>query len=312
MRRLVLTIAAVGAAALLSRPVGAAGEDAPKGDLAKIQGTWTAKIGPNRDIPIEYVFTGDAVAVRIKISGLNGREIALKGKVRLDETAKPHKAVDWLRMADSTGKTLPETLGIYALEGDQTLKLCNALPGSTDRPSEFPDSSSGKGSTLILTKVEVGKKTAADPDAKAAPAPCDEPKDKDKEKDKEKAPELKGDLKKIQGTWTAKAGPEKDIAVEITIKGSAVTLKVTNAEGQDYEVKGELKLDEAAKPHKTIDWVKFTNPNGEAAPENLGLYEFPDADTVRFCSGGPGNERPTEFKSGDGGPPNLVTMKRRK
>ena len=127
----------------------------------------------------------------------------------------------------------------------------------------------------------------------------------------EKAPEPKGDLAKLQGTWTAKAGPEKNIPISITIKGSAVSLKVTAPTGDDYTSDGEVKIDEAAKPYKTIDWSKFTGPNGDAIPENLGLYEFVDADTLRVCSGGPGKERPTEFKAGDGGAPSLLTLNRK-
>ncbi len=124
--------------------------------------------------------------------------------------------------------------------------------------------------------------------------------------DKESTP--KGDLARFQGTWTTKAGPEKNIPVVLTFKGNDVALKVSAPNGQDYETKGEIKIDEKAKPHKTIDWVKFTTPMGEAAPENLGLYEFTDENTLKVCSGGPGNERPTEFKQGDGGPPQLIVL----
>ncbi len=126
----------------------------------------------------------------------------------------------------------------------------------------------------------------------------------------EKADAPKGDLGKLQGTWTAKVGPEKNVPIVLTIQGKAVTLKITGPDGQEYNSKGEIKVDESAKPFKTIDWVKFTRPDGEEAPENLALYEFLDADTVRLCSGGPGNERPTEFKAGDGGPPNILELKR--
>jgi uncharacterized protein (TIGR03067 family) len=131
----------------------------------------------------------------------------------------------------------------------------------------------------------------------------------DDPKPKDDAP--KGDLGKLQGTWTADAGPEKNIPIAITIKGNAVSLKVTTPNNGEFSSDGQVKIDEAAKPHKSIDWVKFTNPNGEVLPENLGLYEFVDADTLRVCSGGPGNERPTEFKAGDGGPPNLLVLNRK-
>jgi uncharacterized protein (TIGR03067 family) len=63
--------------------------------------------------------------------------------------------------------------------------------------------------------------------------------------------------------------------------------------GQEYEITGEIKLDEDAKPYKTIDWVEFVRPNGQEALDNLGLYEY-NGETLRICNGGPGNERPTE------------------
>jgi len=57
--------------------------------------------------------------------------------------------------------------------------------------------------------------------------------------------------------------------------------------------------------------VKFRSANGDDLPENLGLYEFVDADTLRVCSGGPGNARPTEFKGGEGSPPNVLVLNRK-
>jgi hypothetical protein len=56
-------------------------------------------------------------------------------------------------------------------------------------------------------------------------------------------------------------------------------------------------------------WVKFVRPNGQEAPDNLGLDEF-NGKTLQICNGGPGNERPTEFKAGEGGPPPLVVLTR--
>jgi len=124
------------------------------------------------------------------------------------------------------------------------------------------------------------------------------------------ADEPKGDLLKLQGTWTAKVGPEKNVPIAITIKGNAVALKITTPEGVDYSTDGEIKIDDTAKPFKTIDWRKFTNPKGEDIADNLGIYEFTDADTLRVCSGGPGNDRPTEFQAGDLGKPSLIVLNR--
>jgi uncharacterized protein (TIGR03067 family) len=123
-------------------------------------------------------------------------------------------------------------------------------------------------------------------------------------------PALKGDLARFQGTWSTKGGPKKDIPIALTFKGTETTLVITTRNGMQYRSKGEIKVDEAARP-RTIDFIKFTRPNGEPAPENLGIYEFED-DALRLCTGGPGNARPAEFKAGEKGPPNLIVLRREK
>src|SRR5690242_3370397 len=92
--------------------------------------------------------------------------------------------------------------------------------------------------------------------------------------DKAKSDAPKGDLARFQGKWATKVGPEKNIEAVLTIEGQGATFAFTGPEGRSVEFKGEIKIDEQAKPHKTVDWVKFVRPNGEDAPENLGLYEF--------------------------------------
>ena len=84
----------------------------------------------------------------------------------------------------------------------------------------------------------------------------------------------------------------------------------TTPEGEKRTIKGELKIDDKARP-KTIDWVKFKAPDGEDLPDNLAIYEL-DGDTFKVCNGGPNNPRPTELKAGDEGPPNLMIFKRQK
>jgi len=125
------------------------------------------------------------------------------------------------------------------------------------------------------------------------------------------APAPNGDLAKLQGKWTAQVGPEKQVKITLTIKDQNVVLSFPTPEGDERELKGEIRIDEKAKPHKTIDWVKFVRPDGQDAQENHSIYEL-DGDSFKLCSGGPGNERPTEFKAGEGGPPNLIVLTREK
>ncbi len=258
-----------------------ADEPAPKGDLAKLQGKWSAKVGPEKDIPIALTIKGNAAT--LVVTAKDGQEYAFSGELKLDENAKPHKTIDWGKFTRPDGEAVKENLSLYEFVGDD-LKLCSGGPGNA-RPTEF------KGGTdapphLVVYKRE-GAKAAAGTDDQTP----------------------KGDLAKLQGTWTAKVGPEKNVPLTLAIKGSAVTLKFTGRDGQERDLKGEIKIDETAKPHKTLNWTNFTRPDGEAAPENLALYEL-DGKTLTICSGGPGNARPTELKAGEGGPPNLIVLKK--
>ncbi len=94
--------------------------------------------------------------------------------------------------------------------------------------------------------------------------------------------------------------------------GRAGRFAGTAPNGQDFQLKGEIKLDEAARPHETIDWVHFIRPSGDEASDNLGIYTFEGDDAAKIRSGGPGNERPTKCKPGEDGLPNIIVLKREK
>jgi uncharacterized protein (TIGR03067 family) len=281
MKRLIFAAAVLAAATPAARP--AAADDPPvKGDLAKLQGTWSAKVGPEKNVLIVVTFKGSDVA--LKVSAPNGREYETTGAVKLDDQAKPHKTVDWVKFTNAMGEAVPENLGLYEFVDADTLRVCTGGPGN-ERPTEFK---AGEGGPPQLFTLKRDQEKA------------------DKGKDKE---EIKGDLARLQGEWTAKAGPEKNIPVTLTVKGRSVTLNFTTPQGEERTLKGEIVLNEAAKP-KAIDWVKFTRPDGEEVPPNLGIYTL-EGDEFTVCSGGPNNERPTEFKAGEGGPPQLVVFTRK-
>jgi uncharacterized protein (TIGR03067 family) len=127
------------------------------------------------------------------------------------------------------------------------------------------------------------------------------------DKDAKKDDALKGDLAKIQGKWTAMVGPEKNIPIVVEFKDKTANILVTVQE-RELKIKGEIKLDESKTP-KEWDWTKFETPDGNNVEDNLAIYKF-DGDKLILCSGGPGGKRPTEFKEGDGGAPNLVEFTR--
>ncbi len=132
------------------------------------------------------------------------------------------------------------------------------------------------------------------PAAPAASAPADEA--------------LGGDLARLQGDWTVKAGPKRDIPVTMTIRGRSVSVDVASPLGLTIHAEGTIKIDETASP-KTVDWVGFSIVDGQDMPEVLGLYELKDG-AFKIVNGGPNNGRPAEFKKGDGALADVLVFSR--
>lgn len=118
-----------------------------------------------------------------------------------------------------------------------------------------------------------------------------------------------GDLAKLQGDWTVKAGPKHDIPVTLTIKGTDVVVDVASPLGLTIHAEGRIRISEASYP-KTIDWVGFSIVDGQDFPEVLGLYELTEAG-LKIVNGGPNNGRPSEFKKGDGALADVLTFVRK-
>ena len=117
-----------------------------------------------------------------------------------------------------------------------------------------------------------------------------------------------GDLARLQGQWTTRAGPERDIRVALKIEGRQATMTITLPEGQSIQIRGEIRINETTAP-RALDWVNFVGPDRQEMPDVAAIYEL-KGDTFRVCSGGPSNPRPTEFKPGDGILADLVTFVR--
>jgi uncharacterized protein (TIGR03067 family) len=107
-----------------------------------------------------------------------------------------------------------------------------------------------------------------------------------------------GDLGRLQGRWTAKAGTRHEIQVVIEIKGRDVCAAIQTPQGLDFKVQGELKLDETTSP-RSLDWKKLTLPDQQPLPEIAAVYKL-DGDTFTVCNGGFHGARPKEFKPGEG------------
>lgn len=154
-------------AALTAATTAATADDTPlKGDLAKIQGKWTATAEPRPGLKLSWLYQIEGNTVRIRVTTPNGQEVEHKGEFKINESGKPHKTIDWIKRTDPTsGVELPDIPAIYAFENDDVLKICQPAVGRErpERPMEFgPDFPAGgrSGGTLKLTRVKETAKTA--------------------------------------------------------------------------------------------------------------------------------------------------------
>ena len=258
----------------LTAPAATAQDDAkkPEGDLAKLQGKWEGELRNDEGkIPIVLEFDGSTVVVTL--TSPDGDDLEIEGTVKIDE-AKDPKTLDFVDFTSTDGDSIGDVLGLYELDGD-TLTYDSGGPNNP-RPSKIdPDS----------THYLVAQKKAA---AKAKAEPAATPDD----------PEAaKSDLDKLKGKWEGEFhGGEADLPIVMEIDGDDVTITITTPDGDEFTMDGALKLDEAKDP-KTLDFVDFTSPSGESAPDSLALYTL-DGDTLTIDSGGPGNDRPSKIDPG--------------
>ena len=98
---------------------------------------------------------------------------------------------------------------------------------------------------------------------------------------------VEGDLKKLQGKWSAPSGNGEK--VKYTVEGKK--LKVV-APSRTYEM--TLTLDADAKPDKTIDFKIVEGPEDSEGKTSKGIYKF-DGDKFVFCFS-PQGDRPTKFE----------------
>jgi len=140
--------------------------DAPKNEMAQLQGTWRVvaevrdgmKSPPQRfqDVTVTYEADG-------KFTVQKGGQTIAQGTSTLD-TSKQPKAID-IRYTEGEqkGKTLQ---AIYEVKGD-TRRTCVAPPGR-GRPKAFA-APPGSGYSVIVYQREKSKKDAGEPDAKKQP-----------------------------------------------------------------------------------------------------------------------------------------------
>jgi uncharacterized protein (TIGR03067 family) len=123
--------------------------------------------------------------------------------------------------------------------------------------------------------------------------------EKDKQKDK------------LEGTWKVEAtvndGKEEADAKEHTLIMAGTTFEVKK--GDDTLFKGSIKTNAAKKPHG-IDFTFTDGPDDLKGKTVKGIYEV-KGDSLRLCvAADPGDVRPSEFASPEGGKRYLVALKR--
>jgi uncharacterized protein (TIGR03067 family) len=137
--------------AVIAMPAAAVDDKPFKDDLARIQGTWKGVIGGN-NVTMIYTISGDSYKLRYVLPDGEDLGDGIVGKFKLDETAKPHKAIDWLdSKIVKNGRNLPDLPAIYAFEGHETLKICNPLVAKP-RPTEFFESNGNFLGTVVLKR----------------------------------------------------------------------------------------------------------------------------------------------------------------
>jgi len=269
-----------------------------QGDLARLQGTWTTtKVdGVPRLGDTVFVWEIKGRALTSTRKGPKDEMSRSTVELKLHETDKPK----WLELTKGRGpdgKPTPDIGAIYELNGD-TLKVCGGGVGDP-LPKELKAGEGNQYRILMVFQRGGGKDRAAVPSKQVAAR---------KSGNSDTLPELKGDLARLQGEWRSEAGTPKDTTVIIEIRGTLFTMIRTGPGGSLHRNRGEsFRIDETARP-KNLD---FPAPNGSPGRDELGIYGL-DGETLRIAVGGPGDPRPTQFRSGeDDKAPHLLILKRK-
>jgi len=123
---------------------------------------------------------------------------------------------------------------------------------------------------------------------------------------------IKKDVAQLQGEWSMVSGSADGSAMPDAMRTTARRVckddETTVTVGGQLFMKAKFTIEPSRKP-KTIDYQMIDGPT--KGKKQLGIYEI-EGDTVRFCFGSPGSERPPDFTSKPGDGRTLSVWKRKK
>jgi len=123
---------------------------------------------------------------------------------------------------------------------------------------------------------------------------------------------IKKDIAQLQGEWSMVSGSADGNAMPDAMRETAKRIckgdETTVTIGEQLFMKAKFTIDPSRRP-KTIDYQMIDGPT--KGKKQLGIYEL-EGDTVKFCFGSPGSERPTDFTSKQGDGRTLSVWKRKK
>lgn len=100
--------------------------DEPKGDLKKLQGEWISKDDQGEST---WSFKDDKLTLKAP-----GRDYEIK--IKVDDQAKPEKAIDFDVLETSPNAKGYKAAGIYKFDGDDKVTICFAS-ADAGRPKDY-------------------------------------------------------------------------------------------------------------------------------------------------------------------------------
>lgn len=147
-----LTLLATIAFAEESKPI--------KGDLAKLQGVWIGRTGPDGSIQTVWTIRGDTCSFDNILP--EGGRIGGTSKIAFDEEARPHKTINSVILSRyglvaGGPKRVERVLGIYEFVNNDKINVCNGFGGQ--RPAEFKSANNGSSMFFSLERKTENEKS---------------------------------------------------------------------------------------------------------------------------------------------------------